>query len=40
MQMEALEFAETPVDSIAAQTDEGMGKLADAILDADAVYVI
>lgn len=40
MQMEALEFAEAPVESIAAETDEGMGRLADAILGADAVYVI
>ncbi|RRQ22130.1 hypothetical protein [Thiohalobacter thiocyanaticus] len=40
MQMEALEFAEAPVESVAVETEEGMGRLADSILGADAVYVI
>lgn len=40
LQLEALEFAEVPVDSVDAGSDAGMGQLADAILAADAVYII
>lgn len=40
LQLEALDFAEVPVDSLDPDSDAGMGQLADAILAADAVYVI
>lgn len=40
LQLEALEFAEVEVASLNAETDVGVGDLADAILGADAVYVI
>jgi predicted protein tyrosine phosphatase len=40
LQLEALEFAEVPVDSLNPETDSGIGELADAILWADAVFVI
>jgi len=40
LQLEALEFAEVPIEHIDATTHAGIGQLADAILRADAVYVI
>jgi predicted protein tyrosine phosphatase len=40
LQLEALEFAEVPVDSINPATDSGIDELADAILWADVVYVV
>jgi len=40
LQLEALEFAEVPIETLDAATDAGIGQLADAILGADAVYVI
>ncbi len=40
LQLEALEFAEVPVDTVDPATDSGIDQLAAAILRADAVYVI
>jgi len=40
LQLEALEFAEVPVDSLNPATDSGIEELADAILWADVVYVV
>ncbi len=40
LQLEALEFAEVPVDHLDPTTDVGIDRLAAAILRADAVYVI
>jgi len=40
LQLEALEFAEVAVDSLDPATEAGMDTLADAVLWADAVYVI
>lgn len=40
LQLEALEFAEVPVETLDPATDDGLGQLADAILRADVVYVI
>lgn len=40
LQLEALEFAEVPVENVDPSTDAGIDQLATAILRADAVYVI
>lgn len=40
LQLEALEFAEVPVDCLDPQSDEGIDRLADAIVQASAVYVV
>ncbi len=40
LQLEALEFAEVPVNSLNPATDTGIEELADAILWADVVYVV
>lgn len=40
LQLEALEFAEVPVEDVDPGTDAGIDRLADAIIRADAVYVI
>lgn len=40
LQMEALEFSEVPVATLDPSQDADLGRLADDILRADAVYVI
>lgn len=40
LQMEALDFAEVPVATLDQANDDDLGRLADDILQADAVYVI
>lgn len=40
MQMEALEFSEVPVTTVDPVEEADIGRLADHILQADAVYVI
>ena len=40
LQLEALEFAEVPVDSLNPATDSGIEALADAIVWADVVYIV
>ncbi len=38
--LEALDFAEVPVERVDASTHEGMGRVAAGVINADAVYVI